>query len=66
MTNALKVVALNSLICIFQSAVNSNLNIITQVTSQNDYKSLGNISIFLIFGFGMIGTLIGTDRSYKS
>lgn len=50
-----KVIYFNTVVSIYQSSVNSCLNIMTQIFDQKGYDYLGNVSVFLIFFFCLVG-----------
>lgn len=64
MNNIFKAIFLNGTLSLYLSCVNVGLNIISQVEDQNGYKSLGSVSIFLVYLFSSIGNIVCKKYNY--
>ena len=54
----LRIIYVNLIFAVFMSSISSGLNIITQTYEQNNYGSLGYISVFTLFTFGLVGNIV--------
>ncbi|KAM3143005.1 hypothetical protein pb186bvf_004823 [Paramecium bursaria] len=54
----IRIIYVNLIFAVFMSSISSGLNIITQTYEQNNYGSLGYVSVFIIFTFGLVGNIV--------